>query len=509
MGDWIRLRKIIMERFREIFTGLERAHGCTYVDKKGVDGLKVKGKSFVKTETVTEKHWEDHLKGIEPSLGIIPINENNECRWGCIDIDVYAEFNHKKLINKIKSMNLPLMVFNSKSGGAHVFLFTKDFVPAKLMRDRLISISAVLGHGGAEVFPKQIELKSKDDTGNFLNLPYFNHENTVRYCFKSSGEAVTLPQFLQDIVDITPEQLQNLIIKRPESEYDDGPPCLESLTKEKLDDGRDRVMFQYRVYAKKKWPESWADKLDIFNHKHFVNPYRHDEITKFRKDNKEYGFKCTEEPMCNHCDKLLCKTRKFGIGTQSMFPPLKDLQVVKTEPPIYRLNVDGERIELKAEDLQEQRLFIRACMNQIYTKPPKIKPKDFDEMINLLMMNKEEVEAPAGSSMIEQLKQHVENYCLGRATSGATREDLEAGNVWNYQAHHHFVFTNFFYQYLARHKWPEKPQFTLYVLREHCGYDTNYRVALPKKKISVIRLPEFEKESFKPKDRVFKQEDAF
>jgi len=292
-----------MEDFRKIFTGLERAHGCTYVDKKGVDGLKVKGKSFVKTEIVTDKHWDDHLNGIEPSLGIIPINENNECRWGCIDIDVYAEFNHKKLINKIKSMDLPLMVFNSKSGGAHVFLFTKDFVPAKLMRDRLISISAVLGYGGAEVFPKQIELKSKDDTGNFLNLPYFNHKNTVRYCFNSSGEAVTLPDFLQNIVEITPEQLQNLVIKRPKSEYDDGPPCLESLTKEKLDDGRDRVMFQFRVYAKKKWPESWADKLDEFNYKHFVNPYRHDEITKFRKDNKDYGFKCTEEPMCNHCDK--------------------------------------------------------------------------------------------------------------------------------------------------------------------------------------------------------------
>jgi len=71
------------------------------------------------------------------------------------------------------------------------------------------------------------------------------------------------------------------------------------------------------------------------------------------------------------------------------------------------------------------------------------------------------------------------------------------------------IVLKLFYQYLARHKWPEKPQFTLYVLREHCGYDTNYRVALPKKKISVIRLPEFEKESFKPKDRVFKQEDAF
>ena len=58
----------------------------------------------------------------------------------------------------------------SKSGGAHIFLFTKDFVPAKLMRDKLMSVSAVLGFGNAEVFPKQIELKSQDDTGNFLKL---------------------------------------------------------------------------------------------------------------------------------------------------------------------------------------------------------------------------------------------------------------------------------------------------------------------------------------------------
>ena len=55
MGDWIRPRKIIMERFRQIFTGLMRAHGCTYVDKKGADGLKVKGKSFVKTRTSNRK----------------------------------------------------------------------------------------------------------------------------------------------------------------------------------------------------------------------------------------------------------------------------------------------------------------------------------------------------------------------------------------------------------------------------------------------------------------------
>ena len=51
-----------------------------------------------------------------------------------------------------------------------------------------MSLSAVLGFGNAEVFPKQIELKSQDDTGNFLNLPYFNYKNTTRYCFDSMGK---------------------------------------------------------------------------------------------------------------------------------------------------------------------------------------------------------------------------------------------------------------------------------------------------------------------------------
>ena len=162
-----------VENFKSIFNGLERAHGVTFIDKKGADGEKIKGKSFVKREPVTEDMWLKHLQGTEPSLGIIPINDDNKCIWGCIDIDSYAGFDHQKLINKIKLLNLPLIVFRSKSGGAHVFCFTTVPVTAKLMRDKLLSVSAVLGYGGSEVFPKQVELKSEEDTGNFLNLPIF------------------------------------------------------------------------------------------------------------------------------------------------------------------------------------------------------------------------------------------------------------------------------------------------------------------------------------------------
>ena len=86
----------MIERFINIFKGLERAHGVTYVDKKG-NGEKIKGKSFVKRDPVTESLWRDHLQGTEPSLGIIPINDENKCIWGCIDIDSYAGFDHMSL----------------------------------------------------------------------------------------------------------------------------------------------------------------------------------------------------------------------------------------------------------------------------------------------------------------------------------------------------------------------------------------------------------------------------
>ena len=46
---------LIMKNFIDLFSGLQRAHGCTYVEKKNADGTKIKGKSFVKRETCNRK----------------------------------------------------------------------------------------------------------------------------------------------------------------------------------------------------------------------------------------------------------------------------------------------------------------------------------------------------------------------------------------------------------------------------------------------------------------------
>ena len=49
---------------------------------------------------------------------------------------------------------------------------------------------------------------------------------------------------------------------------------------------------------------------------------------------------------------------------------------------------------------------------------------------------------------------------------------------------------------------------TNFLLTEHCGCEV-VRMTIGKKKLSIIKVKEFEKEDIKIKNRVFKKEDAF
>jgi len=53
-------------------------------------------------------------------------------------------------------------------------------------------------------------------------------------------------------------------------------------------------------------------------------------------------------------------------------------------------------------------------MEQLDFKPPTVKPKDWDMIINPLMKNHEPVEPPEGVTTADQLKNHLEEFCLNR-----------------------------------------------------------------------------------------------
>ena len=498
----------MIERFKNIFIGLERAHGVTIVEDTNGNGTKIKGKSFVKRQPVTDELWQKHLEGKE-NLGIIPINDNNQCGWGCIDIDSYAGFDHKKLINKIINMKLPLIVCRSKSGGAHVFLFTSDYVAAKTMRDKLVQIRAVLGYGNSEIFPKQTELKSQDDTGNFLNLPYFNFKNSVRYAFKENGEAATLESFFELQERYKQDDISTIEVKRPETKYSDGPPCIELMSENKIGEGgRNNALFHYGVYAKQKWPDGWKSKLVVFNETAMEKPLSDSEVDIVVKqhDKKDWGYKCNDQPMCSLCDKTLCRSRKFGIGQEVLFPNLTDLQVIDLEDPYYYLNVDGERLKLESvKHLRQQSLFQEAFMVQLKNRPPTLKEKDWVHITNILLNNAEVTEPAEGLRTEDQLQNHLQEYCLNR-TQLDSKEDLPRGGTWTNNGYHHFVFDKFYHNYLMRKRWDLGYSRTAEMLREKCNC-VDKRIG--KNKLSVYVVEEFEKKTEEYKQKQLKEETPY
>ena len=497
-----------VENFKNIFKGLERAHGVTKLGTSNGNGEKVKGQSFVKREPVTDQLWNNHLKGID-SLGVIPINDDNNCKWGCIDIDSYAGFDHLKLINKIKNLKLPLIVFRSKSGGAHVFLFTSEYVEAKLMRDKLNQIKAILGYGGSEVFPKQTELKSKDDTGNFLNLPYFNGDRTTRYAFHRTGQAATIDAFFGLYETTKVITVDNIKVERPTSEYSDAPPCIETLSINKIDEGgRNNVLFHFGTYAKQKWPSEWKSKVIMFNATAMKKPMADSEVQIVinQHDKKDWGYKCKDTPMCNMCDKTLCRTRKYGIGQEILFPGLTDLQVIDLEDPYYYLNVDGERLYLEnVKYLRQQSLFQEACMKQLRNRPPTLKEKDWVTITNLLLHNAEVTEPAEGLRTEDQLQNHLEEFCLNRQVS-TDKNDLKKGGVWTAEGYHHFVFDRFYHQFLMRRRWDLGYSRTAQLLKEKCDCG-NKRIG--KEKLSVFVVKEFDKKIDEYKQKKLKEDDPY
>ncbi len=220
-----------VKKFKSIFYGLDRAYGQYVSDGQSVNG-KASGKAFILKQPVTDQLWIDHINGKDPSLGIIPIRDDSSCIWGCIDIDTYP-LDFKKIVSKIRKLDLPLVMCRSKSGGAHIFLFLREPTQAKIIRDKLIEWSGLIGYANCEVFPKQIEIRAdRGDTGNFLNLPYHGGDESMRHAFDDDGQAITLDEFfllyekhsvgLQYLKDFKPkvEKQINDLANQPESNAD-------------------------------------------------------------------------------------------------------------------------------------------------------------------------------------------------------------------------------------------------------------------------------------------------
>lgn len=468
------------ERFLARFSGLERAHGV-YEPSGKTDGRgKVSGRARTVKEPVTVRLWEAHLAGVR-GIGVVPIRDDGTCVFGAIDVDRY-DVNHAALERRIEEAGLPLTVCRTKSGGAHLYLFLREPAPAGLVRDRLAAWALALGHPKAEIFPKQSELRSDDDVGSWLNMPYFGGDDTTRYAVVG-GEAIRTDDFLDraEATAVTVEGLVSIEV-RSDPTFEDGPPCLQFLTTEGFPEGtRNSGLYNLGVFCKMKFGDEWQERLREMNRRYLRPPLSDAEVTGVVRslERKSYFYQCKEQPIASACNRAICSRREHGIGRSSGDPgvSLDNLQKVLSDPPFYYVNVDGRRVRLDSTaDLMMQSRFDLIAVEQANVVPKRVKENVWRERIRELLSRVEEVEAPEDASVAGQFWLAVEEFCVQRE-GAATIDEVGLGRAFTdekerrtYFLSHHLI------QYAENRRVRIAPPRAWAVLREHGGQATRRRI---------------------------------
>ena len=478
-----------MKEYIEYFTGLQRSYGVCKIEDGYID--QETGKKKWKHEwakiPVTNEDYQDHIKGIK-SIGIQPCTDEGMARFGAIDVDKYP-IDRKFYLDIIQDKELPIIPILSKSGGLHLYVFTTRLVKAKDIRDFLEELLfAFKLPQGTEIFPKQTQLRSSDGTlsnGNFINLPYNGDD---RKALDVDGTTMSFEKFVQtvklNLVD--PKNFKNIKedivskeLKGGGEEFNDGPPCLQKLTKEVMTftDGRDRFLYNYMVFAKKKYPDSWqkmvlqAGRKYFSFDEHWTDDHIKSKIKNWEKQKK--GFTCTDPLLAPNCMKALCTKRPYGVLSDGKpnFPELSNLQKINYKPnPEWRLTVkdeDDENVQLHFKNtykLTQINEFVTVLFEQALVVAPTIKQEQFKTILKTLSSPKDKIEIiePAeGTSPIEVLKKLLEKHIYGpQATSYMS---FESGRPLVEEKFAWFVFDKFFDK-LKNEEWKYDAQKTSYMI---------------------------------------------
>ena len=322
------------------------------VDERG----KREAKTITLHEPLTSTQWKNHLDG-NVRIGIKP-ERNNECKWGCIDIDPhnYKDYNQKKIVDIIRDYKLPLIPARSKSGGLHLFLFLDKFYPVKDVRKKLDEWNNSFFQA-LEVFPMN----------KCLNMPYFNKDSTTEFAYNESNTPMLIGTFLglAKSKTISLESLSKLNIEQyePESNWKQYPPCCQKMVQEKWSGNhRNDLLFNMGVLEMKKAEGNLSKKqiTDILlerNKQIFATPLPEREVINTVANSvskKDYALKCNT-PLC---DKDKCKFRALGIGSQP--PPIvndfTEINFVKSTKSIeYSFKYQEQTLIVTPEDMKDEK----------------------------------------------------------------------------------------------------------------------------------------------------------
>ena len=428
--------KELAKEFFELFSGSDIAHGTLQMNGMARADGKKQGQVKILREPPTVDLWEEHLKG-GTGIGIIPIKSDSTCRWGAIDIDSYT-VDHKQLSQKINRQKIPAVVGRSKSGGAHIWVFLKEPIEAIIIQRKMTELASSLGYADSEIFPKQATiLVERGDTGNMLNMPYHSGKRTTRYAFDDKGDSLTINEFIKYVKPfiLTKAKFNKVDFDfgSDKSLLEEGPPCLQRLCTQGFTEGsRNNALFNLGVYARLYDEQNWEALVQKYNVDFLNPPLSYTEVGTVIKQlhKKEYFYKCEDQPIKPFCNKELCKTRKHGVGPTGTGNELSSLTKIDGDPPIWILNVDGERVELSTQGLISQAQFQKDCVSQINKFPITVNQRAWQTRIQMLLDNLTIVEVPPDATLQGEFEELLHSFCTERAKGNEKEDTLQGISVW-------------------------------------------------------------------------------
>jgi len=317
------------------------------------------------------------------------------------------------------------------------------------------------------------------------------------------GTSATLEEFVElyERYVQTPEEIVKLqVVGGGEADLmKDAPPCLQILCKAKISEGgRNNGLFNIGVYLRKAYPDSWESEILRYNMEYLAPPLPLPEVNIVAKQvqRKDYAYKCSDAPISSHCNKELCRTRKFGIGAAVAGATIANLRKYNSTPPVWFMDVNGEPLELDTEALMSQPLFQKSCMEQLNFMPRSVAKNQWEGRISSLMNEMRDnesaiIEVAQDASISGQFYDYLEEFCRHLQQAQDKEEillrrpwtDEEQGKTYfRLKDFENFLKKNKFFEYKA-HKMAQR-------LRDINGQSTTLKIK--GRSVRVWQIPSFD-----------------
>jgi len=273
---------------------------------------------------VTDAEIELHLAG-KQGLGVSPFVDEENVKFGVIDVDVKDFSIVDLLIKRLVKLNIYPNVFQSKSKGFHIWIFPEKPISAKKIRDNLskvitddIAIEKTTDKNDnplekliVELFPKQDKVTEKG--GSKVNLPLFADQ---RKQLDFKGEIKDFGVFITPLKNFEdPQAKKSAEVKTLPSKkikISETYPCIERVLQGVSEGERDEwglELVRYMAYLKN--PTGVIDAtMHSWNAKNSP-PLEDQEIEKLIRQGGKYAGK--NAPDCNKpfvkmfCDREHCR----------------------------------------------------------------------------------------------------------------------------------------------------------------------------------------------------------